>query len=185
MSTPSPLDRTWTNLASSITRRIIELRSGASMQVAPELVVFRSTSTTRVLVERWRHITAGRGKNCGTVSRQDSGVPSRPRNATGISTMRASGNSAPLGHATSARGRSHQTPDTPPPTPDPVWRAGFIEPMLLSRTNSLPEGKNWLYELKLDGYRAIAFKSRARPSFVPAMTITSAQDTHDFSGAGE
>ena len=35
---------------------------------------------------------------------------------------------------------------------------GFIEPMLLVRTDSLPEGDQWLYELKLDGYRAIAFK---------------------------
>ena len=38
-------------------------------------------------------------------------------------------------------------------------KASFIEPMLLLRTHALPEGKNWLYELKLDGYRAIAIKS--------------------------
>jgi ATP-dependent DNA ligase len=31
--------------------------------------------------------------------------------------------------------------------------------MLLVRTEKLPEGANWLYELKLDGYRCIAFKS--------------------------
>jgi DNA ligase D-like protein (predicted ligase) len=30
--------------------------------------------------------------------------------------------------------------------------------MLLLRTDSLPSGEQWLYELKLDGYRAIAFK---------------------------
>jgi bifunctional non-homologous end joining protein LigD len=30
--------------------------------------------------------------------------------------------------------------------------------MLLLRTDSLPSGRQWLYELKLDGYRAIAFK---------------------------
>lgn len=35
----------------------------------------------------------------------------------------------------------------------------FIEPMLLLRTERLPEGPNWLYELKLDGYRAIAIRS--------------------------
>jgi DNA ligase D-like protein (predicted ligase) len=35
----------------------------------------------------------------------------------------------------------------------------FIEPMLLLRTDSLPDSEQWLYELKLDGYRAIAFKS--------------------------
>jgi DNA ligase D-like protein (predicted ligase) len=34
----------------------------------------------------------------------------------------------------------------------------FIEPMLLLRTDSLPSGEQWVYELKLDGYRAIAFK---------------------------
>lgn len=36
--------------------------------------------------------------------------------------------------------------------------ARFIEPMLLLRTDSLPSGDQWLYELKLDGYRALAFK---------------------------
>jgi len=30
--------------------------------------------------------------------------------------------------------------------------------MLLLRSDSLPSGRQWLYELKLDGYRAIAFK---------------------------
>ena len=35
----------------------------------------------------------------------------------------------------------------------------FIQPMLLLRTEKLPEGSNWSYELKLDGYRAVAFKS--------------------------
>ena len=35
--------------------------------------------------------------------------------------------------------------------------AGFVEPMLLQRTDALPSGPQWLYELKLDGYRAIAF----------------------------
>jgi DNA ligase D-like protein (predicted ligase) len=36
--------------------------------------------------------------------------------------------------------------------------AQFIYPMLLLRTDSLPSADHWLYELKLDGYRAIAFK---------------------------
>jgi DNA ligase D-like protein (predicted ligase) len=36
--------------------------------------------------------------------------------------------------------------------------ARFIQPMLLLRTDSLPDNDQWLYELKLDGYRAIAFK---------------------------
>ena len=38
--------------------------------------------------------------------------------------------------------------------------AGFIEPMLLLKTDALPSGEPWLYELKLDGYRAIAFKRK-------------------------
>src|SRR4051794_16251496 len=38
-------------------------------------------------------------------------------------------------------------------------KARFIEPMLLLRTEKLPEGADWLYELKLDGYRTIAYKS--------------------------
>jgi DNA ligase D-like protein (predicted ligase) len=36
--------------------------------------------------------------------------------------------------------------------------AGFVPPMLLLKTERLAEGPNWLYELKLDGYRAVAFK---------------------------
>jgi len=32
----------------------------------------------------------------------------------------------------------------------------FIEPMLLLQTDKLPEGAAWLYEIKIDGYRAIA-----------------------------
>jgi ATP-dependent DNA ligase len=38
----------------------------------------------------------------------------------------------------------------------------FIEPMLLLRKESLPEGPNWLYEIKLDGYRALGTKSAAK-----------------------
>ena len=40
-----------------------------------------------------------------------------------------------------------------------LLKASFVEPMLLLRTESLPEGPNWLIELKLDGYRALAVKS--------------------------
>ena len=38
-------------------------------------------------------------------------------------------------------------------------KAAFIEPMLLLRTEKLPEGPDWQLELKLDGYRALAIKS--------------------------
>src|SRR3954469_3133335 len=46
----------------------------------------------------------------------------------------------------------------------PPGSARFIEPMLLLRTDSLPSGEQWLYELKLDGYRAIAFKRNGHVS---------------------
>ena len=36
--------------------------------------------------------------------------------------------------------------------------------MLLLRTDSLPSGEQWLYELKLDGYRAIGFKRNGEVS---------------------
>ncbi len=41
-------------------------------------------------------------------------------------------------------------------------RAGFVEPMLLLRTDRLPEGPEWTYEIKLDGYRALAFKKAGK-----------------------
>jgi len=40
----------------------------------------------------------------------------------------------------------------------PPASARFIEPMLLLRTDSLPSGEQWLYEPRLDGYRAIGFR---------------------------
>ena len=40
--------------------------------------------------------------------------------------------------------------------------ADFIEPMLLLRTTKLPDGGQWLHEVKLDGYRAIAWKTGGR-----------------------
>src|SRR5690242_17459145 len=43
--------------------------------------------------------------------------------------------------------------------PEKKATASFIEPMLLQRTEKLPEGPEWLIELKLDGYRAQAIKS--------------------------
>ena len=33
---------------------------------------------------------------------------------------------------------------------------------MLLRTERLPEGESWLYELKLDGYRAIASKKKGK-----------------------
>jgi bifunctional non-homologous end joining protein LigD len=41
----------------------------------------------------------------------------------------------------------------------PKTKAAFIEPMLLLRTEKLPVGPGWIYEIKLDGYRALAIKT--------------------------
>jgi hypothetical protein len=41
----------------------------------------------------------------------------------------------------------------------PKTKATFIEPMLLLRAEKLPQGADWLCEIKLDGYRALAVKS--------------------------
>ena len=38
-------------------------------------------------------------------------------------------------------------------------KAALSEPMLLLPARTLPEGANWAYELKLDGYRALAIKT--------------------------
>jgi len=39
--------------------------------------------------------------------------------------------------------------------------ARFIPPMLLLPTENLPEGPDWLYEIKLDGYRALAIRAHS------------------------
>src|SRR5437763_17215249 len=53
--------------------------------------------------------------------------------------------------------------------------ARFVEPILSLRTDSLPDSEQWLYELKLDGYRAIAFKRNG------VIHLRSRND-NDFSG---
>jgi len=47
--------------------------------------------------------------------------------------------------------------------------------MLLRRTDSLPDSEQWLYELKLDGYRAIAFKR-------DGVVHLQSRNDNDFSG---
>jgi len=49
----------------------------------------------------------------------------------------------------------------------PAVRARFIEPMLLQLATKLPEGAQWLYELKLDGYRAGEFRPGSHPRASP------------------
>jgi ATP-dependent DNA ligase len=39
--------------------------------------------------------------------------------------------------------------------------AVFIEPMECLLVSTLPDGPNWIFEIKLDGYRAIAVKSES------------------------
>jgi ATP-dependent DNA ligase len=57
---------------------------------------------------------------------------------------------------------------SPPPqeilecVPPTKLKSRFIEPMLLLRTDKLPEGPGWLHELKFDGYRALAIKTGDR-----------------------
>src|SRR5580693_1691527 len=46
--------------------------------------------------------------------------------------------------------------------PVPKNNASFVEPMLLQRAETLPQGTTWIYELKLDGFRAEAIKSGGR-----------------------
>jgi len=41
-------------------------------------------------------------------------------------------------------------------------KVAFIDPMRLLRTEKLPEGPDWQYELKLDGYRALAIKTAGK-----------------------
>src|SRR5688572_12428176 len=45
-------------------------------------------------------------------------------------------------------------------------KASFIEPMLLLRVGKLPEGAAWLYEIKIDGYRALGIKSGGKVRLV-------------------
>jgi ATP-dependent DNA ligase len=43
----------------------------------------------------------------------------------------------------------------------PKKTAAFIEPMECLPVSRLPEGSQWIWEIKLDGYRAVAVKSGA------------------------
>jgi len=42
----------------------------------------------------------------------------------------------------------------------PKARLDFVKPMLAKPVDELPAGKHWIYELKLDGYRALVVKKR-------------------------
>jgi len=51
---------------------------------------------------------------------------------------------------------------TPPRNRRRAGAPEFIEPMMARAVPALPEGPQWLYELKLDGYRALVLKDGAR-----------------------
>ena len=46
----------------------------------------------------------------------------------------------------------------------PKREAAFIEPMECLAVPRLPDGVDWTYEIKLDGYRAVAINSKGRLS---------------------
>ena len=83
--------------------------------------------------------------------------------------------------------------------PDRKTKAAFIEPMLLLRTEKLLEGPEWMYELKLDGYRALAIRSSGKvhlrsrndndfnaryPGIVKALAANARRDGHGRRGRG-
>ena len=57
-------------------------------------------------------------------------------------------------------------PAEPPPAADlrdsPRGKVDFIEPMKARLVRELPRGRDWLYEIKFDGIRAIAVKDKDR-----------------------
>ena len=46
----------------------------------------------------------------------------------------------------------------------PSREAGFVEPMECLAVSKLPAGWDWVYEIKLDGYRAFAINSNGKLS---------------------
>jgi bifunctional non-homologous end joining protein LigD len=47
------------------------------------------------------------------------------------------------------------------PQGSPLRKFKFIEPMYARLVNELPEGKEWLYEVKFDGYRCLGGRDSA------------------------
>jgi ATP-dependent DNA ligase len=57
----------------------------------------------------------------------------------------------------------------------PKRKAEFIEPMECAPVTKLLDGPEWVYEIKLDGYRAIAVKSTlALTNCLPSRTAPTA-----------
>jgi ATP-dependent DNA ligase len=47
----------------------------------------------------------------------------------------------------------------------PARKASFVEPMECLSVARLPEGSQWLWEIKLDGYRALAVHASKSKAF--------------------
>ncbi len=60
-------------------------------------------------------------------------------------------------------------------TPPSLQSARFVEPMQCLAVAKLPEGPDWEYEIKFDGYRALGIKSRGTVRVV-------SRNENDFSG---
>ena len=50
----------------------------------------------------------------------------------------------------------------PPSASSRIAKVSFIEPMECLPVAKIPEGPDWTYEIKLDGYRLEAVKSRGK-----------------------
>jgi bifunctional non-homologous end joining protein LigD len=48
----------------------------------------------------------------------------------------------------------------------PRRKVAFIEPMECLAVRKLPDGPEWVYEIKLDGYRAVAIKSDGKLNLI-------------------
>lgn len=57
-----------------------------------------------------------------------------------------------------ARDRQESKPDSVDLGSLPAANVKFVEPMLAKTTDKVPEGPQWQYEIKLDGYRALVVK---------------------------
>src|SRR3712207_8334203 len=60
-------------------------------------------------------------------------------------------------YTTLFRSRAHAIPVMP--RPFALDRPAYVPPMVAETVDRLPEGDDWMYEVKLDGYRALDRKS--------------------------
>lgn len=68
----------------------------------------------------------------------------------------------------------------------PSREAGFIEPMECLAVTKLPDGPEWVYEIKLDGYRALAINANGKLSLYSRKRKSfSRQYQHVFDALGD